>query len=291
MSKGKIYLIVSAVLYGIIPFLTTVAYRGGANGITLTFFRSVISLPLLFVVILTDKRNFAITRKQFEKIVVLSVFGGVMPLLTLYLSYNYISTGLASTLHFIYPLIIILATSVIYRHKPTKNILSSVVFVTVGIFMFADIDTASSKVGIILALLSGIFYSFYVIYIDKSGLDRMDFFVLTFYVSAIMSASLLVFALFTDSLTLDISPVAWSFSVLISLAGTFGAMPLFQLGVRYEGAEAAGILSTLEPITSIVLGALLLGEKVDTSQMFGAALILFGVIIAQKKMHESVKAA
>jgi drug/metabolite transporter (DMT)-like permease len=126
---------------------------------------------------------------------------------------------------------------------------------------------------------------------DKSGLDRMDFFVLTFYVSSIMSASLLVFSLLTDSLKLDISPISWSFSVLVSLAGTFGAMPLFQLGVRYEGAETAGILSTLEPITSIVLGALLLGEKVDTSQMFGAALIIFGVIIAQKKMHESASTA
>ena len=115
MSKGKMYLIMSAVLYGIIPFFTTVAYTGGANGITLTFLRSVISLPLLLVVILTDKRNLKINRKQFEKIVVLSVFGGVMPLVTLYLSYNYISTGLATTLHFIYPLIIILAMSVIYR--------------------------------------------------------------------------------------------------------------------------------------------------------------------------------
>lgn len=288
MSKGKMYLIMSAVLYGIIPFLTTVAYTGGANGITLTFLRSVISLPLLLVVILTDKRNLKINRKQFEKIVVLSVFGGVMPLVTLYLSYNYISTGLATTLHFIYPLIIILTMSVIYRHKPSKNILSSVVFVTVGIFMFADISSVSSKTGIILALLSGVFYSFYVIYIDKSKLDRMDFFVLTFYVSSIMSASLLIFSLLTDSLTLDISSLSWSFSVLVSLAGTFGAMPLFQLGVRYEGAETAGILSTLEPITSIALGALLLGEKVDTSQMFGAALIIFGVIIAQKKMHERV---
>ena len=286
MSKGKMYLIMSAVLYGIIPFLTTVAYTGGANGITLTFLRSVISLPLLLVVILTDKRNLKISRKQFEKIVVLSVFGGVMPLVTLYLSYNYISTGLATTLHFIYPLIIILTMSVIYHHKPSKNILSSVVFVTVGIFMFADISSVSSKTGIILALLSGVFYSFYVIYIDKSQLDRMDFFVLTFYVSSVMSASLLIFSLLTDSLTLDISSISWSFSVLVSLAGTFGAMPLFQLGVRYEGAETAGILSTLEPITSIALGALLLGEKVDTSQMFGAALIIFGVIIAQKKMHE-----
>jgi drug/metabolite transporter (DMT)-like permease len=291
MSKGKMYLIISAVLYGIIPFLTTVAYSGGANGITLTFLRSVISLPLLFAVILSDKRNLKITRNQFEKIVVLSVFGGVMPLVTLYLSYNYISTGLATTLHFIYPLIIILTMSAIYRHKPSKNILSSVIFVTVGIFMFADISSVSSKTGIILALLSGVFYSFYVIYMDKSGLDRMDFFVLTFYVSSIMSASLLVFSLLTDSLTLDISPISWSFSVLVSLAGTFGAMPLFQLGVRYEGAETAGILSTLEPITSIVLGALLLGEKVDTSQMFGAALIIFGVIIAQKKMHESASTA
>ena len=145
--------------------------------------------------------------------------------------------------------------------------LSAVVLVTVGIFMFSDIDARSDKVGIILALLSGLFYSFYVIYIDRSGLDRLDYMVLTFYVMLIMSAATLIFGLVTDSLSFDFSPLSWSVSVVISLMVTLGAMPLFQAGIRYEGASAAGILSTVEPVTSVALGALFLGERVETGQL------------------------
>jgi drug/metabolite transporter (DMT)-like permease len=291
VSKGKLYLISSAIIYGILPFLTSVAYRGGVNGITLTFLRSVMSLPLLFTVIKANGHTLKVSARQLEKITVLAVFGGVMPLLTLYMSYNYISTGLASTLHFIYPLIIILSSAVIYHQRPSRRILSAVVFVTVGIFMFADINTVSNKIGIVLAVLSGVFYSFYVIYIDRSGLDKMDFIVLTFYVSLIMSIALFVFALISGKLSFDMSPLAWSFSAVISLAANLGAMPLFQLGVRLEGAEAAGILSTVEPITSVALGALLLGESVGAEQIMGGAMILLGVIIAQRKSDEIHKTA
>lgn len=283
MRKGKICLIISAILYGILPVLTAISYRGGINGVTLTFLRSVISLPVLYAIIRADKRNLRLDRKQIKKVIILGVFGGTMPILLLYISYHYIATGLASTLHFIYPLLVVLSSAVIYREKLSRITLSAVMFVTVGIFMFADIGTTSDIMGIILAILSGIFYSFYVVYIDRSGLDRMDYVVLTFYMMLIMSVSMLIFGATMRSLYFNISPLSWSFSAVISLIVTLGAMPLFQLGVRYEGAQEAGILSTLEPVTSVILGSLVLGEFIGPGQLMGGAMILLGVLLAQKK--------
>lgn len=286
MSKGKLYLLCSALIYGVLPSLAAIAYSGGVNGITLTFLRCTVSLPLLYVIIRVDKRNMKLTKKQIREVAVLGIFGGALPILALYLSYNYIPTGLATTLHFVYPLIIVISTAVLYREKLSRVTLSAVVLVTVGIFMFADINTAANKLGIILAVLSGILYSFFVIFIDRSGLDRLDYIVLTFYLMFIMSISTLIFGMTTGSISFDITPLAWSFAVIISLAVTLGAMPLFQAGVRYEGAATAGILSTLEPITSIIVGAIFLGELVGPGQIMGGALIIMGVLMSQKKHKE-----
>lgn len=286
MSKGKFCLIISAVLYGVSPILAAVAYRGGINGITLTFLRSSVSVPLLLAIILADKRPLRLPKRALGSVAALGVFGGALPILLLYLSYNFISTGLATTLHFIYPIVTVVASAVIYHERMPRIMLSAVVLVTVGIFMFSDIDARSDKVGIILALLSGLFYSFYVIYIDRSGLDRLDYMVLTFYVMLIMSAATLIFGLVTDSLSFDFSPLSWSVSVVISLMVTLGAMPLFQAGIRYEGASAAGILSTVEPVTSVALSALFLGERVEAGQLMGAGMILFGVILAERGLRK-----
>ncbi len=286
MSKGKFCLIISAVLYGVSPILAAIAYRGGINGITLTFLRSSVSVPLLLAIILADKRPLRLPKRALGSVIALGVFGGALPILLLYLSYNFISTGLATTLHFIYPIVTVLASAVIYHERMPRIMLSAVVLVTVGIFMFSDIDARSDKAGIILALLSGLFYSFYVIYIDRSGLDRLDYMVLTFYVMLIMSAATFIFGLATGSLSFDFSPLSWSVSVVISLMVTLGAMPLFQAGIRYEGASAAGILSTVEPVTSVALGALFLGERVETGQLMGAGMILFGVILAERGLRK-----
>ena len=281
--KGKICLILSALIYGIAPMLAKIAYMGGVNGMTLTFLRTFLMLPLLFVLMLARGRSFRLNKKELFDINILGVVGGSFSIISLYAAYDYISTGLATTLHFIYPLIIVVVSALIYREKITNMKLAAVMLVTLGIFLFVDLNTAADKIGVILAVLSGVFYSFYVIYMDHSGLDKMDYVKLTFYLMIIMSAGTFIFGAATKSIVFnEMSGTAWVFAVIISFLITIGAIPLFQAGVRYEGASTAGIVSALEPITTIILGALFLGEAMGLVQYFGGAMIILGVGIAEK---------
>lgn len=286
MTKGKLFLVLSAFFYGILPVFASVAYRGGINGVTLSFLRSFISVPVLYAMIRADKKSLHLTRKQVYDVIKLSVIGGALPIVLLYLSYNFISTGLATTLHFVYPLVIVLLSAIIYREKMSRITLCAVLLVTIGIFMFTDLNVNASKTGIIFALLSGIFYSFYVIYIDRSGLDRMDYIVLTFYIMLIMSVSIFIFGVVVGGISFDFKPISWSMATIVSLVTTLGATPLLQMGIRYEGASTAGIISSVEPITTIVLGAVFLGEIIGTGQIIGGSLILFGVFLSQKKLNK-----
>lgn len=282
MPKGKICLIISAFLYGIVPLMTKISSAGGADGITLTFLRASLALPVLYILMKTNGVSMKLSACEKKRIVLLGVFGGAIPILLLYASYNFISTGLATTLHFIYPLITVIASALLYKEKiPMMKIVSSAA-VTIGIFLFADIESASDTFGILLALLSGICYSFYVVYIERSGLDEMDYRKLTFYVLIIMSVSSFLCGVVSGGMSFKFTMTGWIFAAAVSLVVTLGAMPLFQAGVRYEGASTAGIISTVEPITSVIMGAVFLGEKMGVGQIIGIGIILAGLVFASR---------
>ena len=283
MSKGKLFLFMSAFLFGIMPLLSSLGYRGGLNGITLSFLRCFITLPLLLIMIKADKKRLKLTRKQFIDIILVGTIGGAIPIVFLYLSYEYIPIGLATTLHFVYPLVLVIAVAAIEKVRISRTTLLSVLLVTIGILMFGDISARVNKAGIILALLSGVLYSFYILYIDISKLYKLDHVVLTFYVMLTMSVVILVFGLFVGGISFEFSPFSWSISVLISLFTTLGAMPLLQMGIRYEGAATAGIMSAIEPITTMIAGAVFLGEYIKMSQLLGGALIILGVLLVQNR--------
>lgn len=283
MSKGKVCLILSALIYGVAPMLAKIAYRGGVNGITLTFLRAFLMLPILAGIMLARGQSFRLTKKEFASITALGAVGGALSTITLYMAYDYTATGLATTLHFIYPLIIVIASAFIYREKIAGLKLGAVMLVTLGIFLFVDLSNTADIIGVAMAVLSGIFYSFYVIYMDHSGLDGMDYVKLTFYMMIIMSFGTLVFGAATNSI--DVSGMdltGWTFSVIISFLVTIGAIPLFQVGVRYEGAATAGIISALEPVTTIVLGALLLNEAMSIAQYLGGAMMICGIVLTER---------
>ena len=91
MSKSKVCLILSAFIYGFAPILAKFAYKSGANGITLTFLRTFLMLPLLFFIMIFRKVSFKLTKKELIDIILLGVVGGSFSMISLYAAYDYIN--------------------------------------------------------------------------------------------------------------------------------------------------------------------------------------------------------
>lgn len=148
-----------------------------------------------------------------------------------------------------------------------------------GIFMFYDGQAGTSIVGILLAFASGNTYAFYIMYLDKSDLRDMPSLKLIFYMNAVAAALISVVALATGELAVHLTPYGWAmgvcFAVVVSFVGVLG----FQIGVKYTGGQTAAILSTFEPITSVVIGAILYQEAFTTRGAFGCIFILAATII------------
>lgn len=279
----KLYLVISAFIFGFTPILAKFVYAGGTNGITLTFLRAALALPVLLGYLSVKKKRFVRGKKTWGKIVLLSVLGNAAAMICLYAAYDKISVGLATVLHYIYPLAIVLACAAIYREPITGTKLTAALLVSAGIVMFLDFERRGDFWGVILAALSGIFYAFYVVYMEKSGLDKLDYMTLTFLVSLFTAVSVFLFGAVSGRLDFDMTPMAWVNSLLISFLVTFVGLPMFQAGLRHEGAGTAGIISTVEPITGVVLSALVFGEHMSILNIVGCIVIIFGVVILEKE--------
>lgn len=279
-QKGYLSVILSAVIFGCMPVMARFIYSGGGNALSLVFYRSLFALPALYLLMRkTEKESIKISGKILLKITVMVGFGLALTPVFLFSSYNYIPSGTATTIHFVYPVLVLLGCSLFFREKIGPVKLLCVLICTAGITMLCDLKAGGQLPGILLAFFSGVTYAFYIIYLDKSNLKSMGHFKLGFYSAVITSALLLGYTVCTGSLTLDMTAPAWGMSVLFANLVTVGAVVLFQIGVRKVGPQNAAILSTFEPLTSLLSGVLFLGEAFSLRTCVGVVLILASVTI------------
>ncbi len=286
-AKGIAYTIISAIVFGFTPILAKITYLEGSNAITLTFLRSLFSIPFLLMGIIKCKENMKVTTKEFLHLIVLSVLGIGFTTTTLYASYDYISVGMATTVHFIYPTIVYAICVLFFKEKVTLKKLMAIIFSMAGVVLLIDNLSGGSVKGVILAATSGVTYGLFMIYLDKSGLKNMNPFKCTMYINLLNVVWLFLWGTFTQELTYSLSPLAIEVTILIALLTAILGNALLQLGVKYCGASTASILCTFEPITSVILGVLFLNENLTILKIIGCCFILLAVILLSNKQQNT----
>lgn len=277
---GYLAVIISGIVFGCMPLLAKVVFSNGGNAINLVFWRFFIAIFPLYIIIKRNKNiSLELTKMEIKQIIILGIIGYSGTAVTLFLSYNYITTGMATTLHFVYPVFVILGYALFYKEKINVVKFISVILCTVGIFMLYDGNASISILGIFLAFLSGITYAFYVLYIDKSGLKSMNPIKLTMYLSLVGSFVMLLFSIVTGSFTIRLNSIGWIFTFILAVVVALGAVTLLSVGIKLIGPQSSSILSTLEPITSVIIGSVVFGEKLGARGIIACSLILIAVVI------------
>lgn len=276
---GILAAITSAVLFGFAPILGKLSYQGGNNSIMLVFLRAALALPVLFVLLRVQRVPLAATKTELRDVALVGTFGISATSLLLYTSYLYIPVGVATTLHYLYPVGVVLAGFFLFGQKisPAKGI--ALVLALGGVLLFLEKGEASGGLGIFLAAASSLTYTIYMLGVEKTSLRHMHPFKLTFYICLVTAVVGLVFALATGSFTLELTPAAWLYSFLVALIVSVGAITLLQFSITRISASATALLSTLEPLTSMVLGGLVLHEALSAKKWLGCVLILACVVL------------
>ncbi|KGM98269.1 membrane protein [Clostridium novyi A str. 4552] len=282
--NGIIYALLSSTAFGFMPIFAKIAYNHGSNCFSVLTFRFLLAALILFLYFLIKKVDFKINKKQLKEVFLIGSIGYTSTGIGLFLSYKYISVGLATTMHFVYPAAVILMSYVLYRDNFTKNKIFALVFSLAGVYVLAGKKGQGiDPFGIFLAILSGLTYAACIIAMNKDEIKKLDNTVVVFYFSLFSGITLLIFSILTNNLILSFDFYINASILGISIISTITSTILFIKALKIIGASSTSILATCEPIVSIIMGILLFKEKLTLAIIFGTILILLSVIILAKE--------
>ena len=285
-EQGILLTIFSATSFGFIPLFAKIAYANGFNPFTFCFFRSLFATIELFILLKIKKIDYTLDKNQYVTLFKVSLMGYSLTILTLSMSYNYMSTGLATTIHFIYPVAVMMGSILFFNEKIDKRKMFSLILSLAGMYFLIGFDSSESTsiMGILLALFSGFFYAYYILIVAHGNVREMNSFVLVFYISLFNSIILFAMSIFMGKLETNFTFKGIVSTVLVALVANLIGMVSFKAGLKVISATTAAILSTFEPVTSLILGMLVFKEILSWYHIVGSVLIITSVtIIAFRK--------
>lgn len=281
--KGTCFSALAAVIYGLIPVFSLGVYGNGGDVFSVVCIRSLIAAVIHGLLVKRSGGSLAVSRKDLLYLVLAAVFGITCTDFFLGLSYNYISGGLATTLHFIYPAACVITEAVLFKEKVTKKIVGALVCVISGVVLFSWKSAHVEFLGVCFALISGLCYTFYLVMLARSRLKKLDVHKIICYACCIEAVLCGVPAVKTQSFHMSLQ--GWMLAILLSILVNVLAASLFQLGIRMVGLSTASVLSTLEPLTSVVAGILVFHDALGVTELCGCVMVCIGItaLVYRKK--------
>ena len=285
--KGIICGILAAVCYGTNPLGALPLYEEGVNTSSVLFLRFSIATLILGVVMIANRKSFAVTRGELTTMASLGALMAVSSL-TYYQSFRYMDAGIASTILFVYPVMVAVIMATFFREKVTATTITSIVLALAGIGLLyrGDAGISLSMTGVMLVMVSSLTYAVYIVIVNQSEI-RMSIVKLTFYVLLICAMCLFAYS-FTSSdlhLMLPPSPRAWFFACWLGLVPTVLSLLFMTIAVHEVGATPTAIMGALEPLTAVAIGVMMFGEAFTLRLCVGIVLILAAVLLIVAGKH------
>ena len=256
------------------------------------FYRYGLAVVMLGILMKLQKQSFALRRKE---VLPLFVMGMLMAFssLALFISYNYMAAGIASTILFIYPVLVAVIMAAFFHEKLTLLTLSSITLAFVGISLLYQGEDGQtlSLAGIILVLVSSLTYAVYIIGVNRSVLRDMSTAKLTFYAVLFGWGVFFVRLRFGMQLAPIPEPVLWINPICLALFPTIISLIFMTKSIHYIGSTPAAILGALEPLTAVCIGVAVFGERITPRIVTGIIMILIAVtlIIVGKSLIHTIQ--
>lgn len=277
-AKGYILGSIAAASYGMNPLFALPLYKAGMDPDSVLFFRYLFAIPLLGIMIKARGRTFKIQRKETFPLIIMGLLVALSSL-TLFLSYNYMAAGIASTLLFVYPIMVALIMAMVFKEKLALQTIVCMLLALRGIGLLYKSEDGStlSLIGTLLVFASSLSYAIYIVGINQTSLKNVATLKVTFYVLLFGLSLFVARLLYSGVLNTPDQWYLWGnllalavFPTAISFLCTTGA-------IQYIGSTPTAILGALEPVTAIFFGIAVFGESLTFRESFGLVMIIVAV--------------
>lgn len=281
--------VITGVTYGLNPLFAMPLIAAGASIGSILFFRYAIAVALLGLFILISGHSFRVNGKQA---VILSVLGLLFTFSSLFLfeSYNYIASGLATTLVFLYPVLVAIIM-VFLGVVPSWPVWLSIAATFAGVIIMTQSDSSQTidPKGIFFAICSALSYALFIVIINRSkAIKEIPNTLLTFYALTVGAIILITLVGITGiHLTDGINEAgAWCNLICLAVLPTIVSTATLAVATRTIGATKASVMGVFEPITAILVGTAAFGEpltaNIVTGIVISTAAVIFMIILTKR---------
>ena len=278
---GYVAGIMAGVSYGTNPLFGKALMESGVPVMVMLFFRYGFAAVILALWMLLKKESFRASRRGISLLVLLGLlFAGSS--ITLFCSYEYIPSGLATTLVYLYPVFVALIMVFLRIYPSWQTWLS--ILATFGGILLLSAPSGNVQIrltGVLLAIGSALCYSFYLVIVNRSKRIRnVSEHTLTLY--SLLTGALLFAMIRTfqgGSMLEGIDTVAdWGNLLGLAIVPTMISLLTLAMSSRYIGPTKTAVLGVFEPLTAILIGTLLFGEPLTLKMACGIAICVAAVI-------------
>lgn len=278
--KGYVLGAIAAATYGMNPLFALPLYKAGMNPDSVLFFRYLFAIPVLAIMIKARGRNFKLNSKEIIPLIIMGLLVSFSSL-ALFLSYNYMEAGIASTLLFVYPILVALIMAFVFKEKLTLQTVFCILLALggIGLLYKSGDGTTLSLTGILLVMASALSYAIYIVGANRPLLKNIATLKLTFYVLLFGMTLFLVRVDFGRSLLVVHDWYLWGNLIALAIFPTAISFLCTTLAVQYIGSTPTAILGALEPLTAVFFGVTVFGESLTLRLCCGIIMIILAVTL------------
>ena len=279
--KGYLLAAIAAAAYGTNPVFAIPLYEHGMNPNSVLLFRYLIGLPIIACIMKARNISFAIRKEEIFKVVILGFLMAISSL-TLFESYKFMNSGIASTLLFVYPIMVAVLMIFLFHERFKISVGLCLIIMSFGLFLLMNPqgEESLSLIGILLVMVSAGTYAIYIIFVNVSKTIReIPTTKLLFYVLSAGTFFYLCLIPCGFELTLPEQNLDWLSLTALAIIPTVLSLACTTRAIQLIGSTPTAIFGALEPVSAVILSVAVLGQSLTTRDLLGGLLIIIATTI------------
>lgn len=278
--KGYFYGIATSVTFGLIPLFTLPLMAKGMNYDSILFYRFLFATVALGIMLRITRQSYRIEKKDIPVLLLLGCFYTASAMF-LFWGYSFMGAGVATALHFTYPVFVTLLMLLIFKER-TSWLTWIAIFMAVagvGTISVKGSELAMDWRGLVIVLVSAVAYASYILTVNKSRVKDMNGRKLAFYVFIVSTVLFAVKACLGQGIQKVPDGISYVNLILLAVLPTVVSNITLVLAVRHIGGTLTSVLGAMEPVTAVLIGTLVFKEGFTLQDGLGVAMIIVAVTV------------
>lgn len=290
--KGFAFGIITSATFGLIPLFTLPLMAKGMQFDSILFYRFLFAAIALVGMMLAKKESFRVEKREIPVLILLGFFYTISAMF-LFWGYSFMSAGIATTLHFTYPIFVTLIMLFFFKEKTSWITLLAIVLAIGGVarLSISEGEMQLNVIGVIIVLLSAVGYALYITTVNKSRVQKMTGRKLALYVFIVSTGLFAIKAGTNRGIQAIPDMISLLNLILLAIVPTVISNITLVLAVHNIGGTLTSVLGAVEPITAVCVGVLVFGEPFTANLGIGILLIIIAVtiIILSKTIQNALR--